>query len=66
MLFCHVRRTTEIIPALLPRSRFYAFSLYSEDMKTSFGLTDGQVDLIATFGNLGGNVGVHVGVLYKR
>ncbi|KAJ1623482.1 hypothetical protein T492DRAFT_883499 [Pavlovales sp. CCMP2436] len=45
---------------------FYAFSLYSETLKVTYGLTQGAVQLIGTAANIGGTVGVHVGIFYDR
>ena len=41
-----------------------AFSLYSEPIKLRFGLTQERLDMIATMSNLGGNLGVHIGLFY--
>ena len=45
---------------------FYAFGLYSQRMKDQFGLTATQVDLYGSFGNIGGNFGMHLGFFYRR
>lgn len=42
----------------------YAFSLYSETLKRTYGLSQGAVQAIGTAANVGGNVGVHVGLFY--
>lgn len=42
----------------------YAFSLYSETLKRTYGLSQGAVQTIGTAANIGGNVGVHAGIFY--
>jgi hypothetical protein len=42
------------------------FGVFSQRIKERFDLTQGQVGLIATASNLGGNIGIHVGMIYDR
>ena len=43
---------------------FYAFSVYSPDLKAHFNMTQYELDLYASGANWGGNFGVHFGYLY--
>jgi MFS family permease len=61
-------RWATLAAALLVESvcgMFYAFSLYSPNLKHAFGLNEYQIDLIGSMGNLGGNLGLHLGLFYK-
>ncbi len=44
---------------------FYAFSLYSADLAKRYHLTPTAIDGIGTAGNFGGNLIVHIGLLYS-
>eukprot|EP00050_Salpingoeca_kvevrii_P009535 m.3472 g.3472 ORF g.3472 m.3472 type:complete len:520 (-) comp2313_c0_seq1:191-1750(-) len=45
---------------------FYIFSVYSDRIKTQFDLSQDSVDLIGTASNVGGNIGIVVGMLADR
>jgi hypothetical protein len=44
----------------------YIFSLYSEELKTQFQLTQPKLDLLGTLSNIGGNIGIHIGLLQDQ
>ena len=41
----------------------YIFSVYSADLKSQFKLTQENLDLLGTLSNIGGNIGIHIGLL---
>merc|ERR1719265_2655959 len=43
---------------------YYAFALYSQDLKNKAGLTQEELDFAVAMAQVGGNVGVHLGVMY--
>ena len=45
---------------------FYAFGLYSDDLKARFQLSQVEVSLIGTAALLGGNFGTHMGLIKDR
>ena len=41
----------------------YIFSVYSNTLKTEFKLSQSELDLLGTLSNIGGNFGVHIGLI---
>lgn len=44
----------------------FFFPLYSETLKRAYDLSNGSVQLLASMQNVGGSLGIHIGMLYDR